>query len=111
MTTRGAVMCCVLLVCLLAEQMEGHFSFFSPKEMREMKALQDKLDRKNMEPLTGDGQLQEVTNKKLREVDGATPEKVVEIGVRLTAKQLDHVGPVLEEIINEMVEQAEEKAK
>ncbi|XP_034143383.1 uncharacterized protein mlnl [Esox lucius] len=110
MTMRGAVMCCVLLVCLVAmfaKQVEGHFSFFSPKEMREMKALQNKLGRKDMEPQTENGQLQDVTIKQLREVDGRIPEKIMEIGVRLTAKQLELVGPVLEEIINEMVEQAE----
>lgn len=36
---RGAVLGCLLLVCavlLLTEQAEGHVTFFSPKEMREM---------------------------------------------------------------------------
>ncbi|KAK6321015.1 hypothetical protein J4Q44_G00079910 [Coregonus suidteri] len=114
MTMHGAVTGCVVLVCLVAmlgERAEGHFSFFSPKEMREMKALQDKLGRKEMKPRSGDGQFQDVTIQQLPEDDGGTPEKTVEISVRLTAKQLEHVAPVLEEIIHEMVEQAEKKAK
>ncbi|KAJ7999687.1 hypothetical protein DPEC_G00196990 [Dallia pectoralis] len=104
MTMRGSVMCCVLLVCLVAmlvKQVEGHVSFFSPKEMREMKDQKNK-GRKDMEPQTLDGQLQDVTIKNLREVASEIPDKIVEI-----AKQLEHVGPVLEEIINEMVEEAE----
>ncbi|XP_035653383.1 motilin-like [Oncorhynchus keta] len=114
MTMRGAVTGCVVLVCLVAmlhERAEGHFSFFSPKEMRELKALQDKLGRKDMEPRSEDGQFQDVTIQQLPEDDGGTPGKTVEISVRLTAKQLEHVAPVLEDIIHEMVEQAEKKAK
>ncbi|XP_071015433.1 motilin-like [Oncorhynchus clarkii lewisi] len=106
---RGAVTGCVVLVCLVAmlhERAEGHFSFFSPKEMREMK---DKLGRKDMEPRSEDGQFQDVTNQQLPEDDGGTHGKTVEISVRLTAKQLEHVAPVLEDIIHEMVEQAEKK--
>ncbi|XP_074527767.1 motilin-like [Halichoeres trimaculatus] len=40
MSMRGAVAGCVVLVCLvalLAERTEGHITFFSPKEMMEMK--------------------------------------------------------------------------
>lgn len=42
MSMRGAVAGCVVLVCLvaqLAERTEGHITFFSPKEMMEMKVI------------------------------------------------------------------------
>ncbi|XP_056128709.1 motilin-like [Lampris incognitus] len=106
MSMRGAVVSCVMLVCLvsmLAERAEGHITFFSPKEMMLMKEREDK---KAMEPRSEDGQFEEATIQQLPEVGSdVNPDKTVEIAVRLSAKQLDHVAPVLEEIIHEIVEE------
>ncbi|XP_068449598.1 motilin-like [Clinocottus analis] len=103
-----AVTGCLVLACmvaLLAERTEGHITFFSPKEMMLMK------ERKDMEPRSEDGQFEEVTVQQLPQVErGGNPEKTVEIAVRLSPKQLDHVTPVLEEIIHE-IEQELQKAK
>ncbi|XP_071775023.1 motilin-like [Centroberyx gerrardi] len=111
MSVRGAAAGCVMLVCLvalLAERTEGHITFFSPKEMMLMK---EREGRKGMEPRSEDGQFEEATIQKLPQVEsGGNPDKTVEIAVRLSAKQLDHVAPVLEEIIHEIVEERE-KAK
>lgn len=107
---RGAVAGCLVLVCLvalLAERTEGHITFFSPKEMMLLK--QEREGRKDMEPRSEDGQFEEVTVQQLPQA-GGNPDKTVEIAVRLSPKQLDHVAPVLEEIIHEMVEQRQ-KAK
>nr|XP_046240372.1 motilin-like [Scatophagus argus] len=105
MSMRGAVAGCVLLACLvalLAESSEGHITFFSPKELRLLK--QEQEGRKDMEPRSDDGQFEEVTVQQLPQ------DKTVEISIRLTPKQLDHVTPVLEEIIHEIVEERQ-KAK
>ncbi|KAM7006178.1 motilin-like [Tautogolabrus adspersus] len=110
MSMRGAVTVCVVLACLvtlLAERTEGHITFFSPKEMMLMK---EREGRKDMEPRSEDGQLEEVTVQQLPQVEhGGNPDKTVEIAVRLSPKQLDHVAPVLEEIIQELAEH--QKAK
>ena len=87
-----------------------------------------------MEPRSEDGQFEEVTVQQLPQVEHGgnsvsahtnTPpspvifkncneqkarllcvqDKTVEIAVRLSPKQLDHVAPVLEEIIHEIVEE------
>ncbi|KAM9859463.1 motilin-like isoform 1-T2 [Aulostomus maculatus] len=111
MSMRGAVAACVVLVCLvalLAERTQGHITFFSPKEMMLMK---EREGRKDMEPRSEDGQFEEVTVQQLPPVDhGGDVDKTVEIAVRLSPKQLDHVAPVLEEIIHDMVED-HQKAK
>ncbi|XP_070758383.1 motilin-like isoform X1 [Enoplosus armatus] len=111
MSMRGAVAGCLVLACLvalLAERTEGHITFFSPKEMMLMK---EREGRKDMEPRSEDGQFEEVTVQQLPQVErGGNPDKTVEIAVRLSPKQLDHVAPVLEEIIHEIVEQRQ-KAK
>ncbi|XP_040015257.1 motilin-like isoform X2 [Xiphias gladius] len=104
MSMRGAVAGCVVLACLvalLAERTEGHITFFSPKEMMLMK---EREGRKDMEPRSEDGQFEEVTIQQSSQVErGGNPDKTVEIAVRLSPKQLDHVAPVLEEIIHEIV--------
>ncbi|XP_070693959.1 motilin-like [Pempheris klunzingeri] len=106
MSMRRAVAGCAVLACLvalLAERTEGHITFFSPKEMMLMK---EREGRKDMEPRSEDGQFEEVTVQQLPQVErGGNPDKTVEIAVRLSPKQLDHVAPVLEEIIHEIVEQ------
>ncbi|XP_041807269.1 motilin-like [Chelmon rostratus] len=111
MSMRGAVAGCMVLVCLvalLAERTEGHITFFSPKEMMLMK---EREGRKDMEPRSEDGQLEEVTVQQLPQAErGGNPDKTVEIAIRLSPKQLDHVVPVLEEIIHEAVEERQ-KAK
>ncbi|XP_035487732.1 motilin-like [Scophthalmus maximus] len=105
MSMRGAVAGCVLLACLaalLTERTEGHITFFSPKEMMLMK---EREGRKDMEPRSEDGQFEEVTVQQLPPVEHGD-DKTVEIAVRLSPKQLDHVAPVLEEIIHEIAEKA-----
>lgn len=106
MSMRGAVAGCLVLACLvalLAERAEGHITFFSPKEMMEMK---ERGVKKDMEPRSEDAQFEQVTVQQLPQVErGGNPDKTVEIAVRLSPKQLDHVAPVLEEIIHEIVEE------
>ncbi|XP_068576205.1 motilin-like [Cebidichthys violaceus] len=111
MSMRRAVTSCLVLACLmvlLAERTEGHITFFSPKEMMLMK---EREGRKDMEPRSEDGQFEEVTVQQLPRLEhGGNPDKTVEIAVRLSPKQLDHVTPVLEEIIHEIEEELQ-KAK
>ncbi|KAK9529353.1 hypothetical protein VZT92_013452 [Zoarces viviparus] len=111
MSMRRAVIGCLVLACLmalLAERTEGHITFFSPKEMMLMK---DREVRKDMAPRSEDRQFEEVTVKQLPQLeDGGNPDKTVGIAVRLSPKQLDHVTPVLEEIIHEIEEELQ-KAK
>ncbi|KAJ8395555.1 hypothetical protein AAFF_G00030360 [Aldrovandia affinis] len=99
------------LVAMLVEQAEGHFTFFSPKEMREMmergRAGKKSVD---LEPRSEEGQFEEVTMPERSEEMGVSQGKSVEIGLRLTAKQLDHVAPALGEILHEMLTETE-KAK
>ncbi|XP_038552266.1 motilin-like isoform X1 [Micropterus salmoides] len=106
MSMRRAVAGCLVLVCLvaqLAERTEGHITFFSPKEMMLMK---EREGRKDVEPRSEDGQFEEVTVQQLLQVErGGNPGKTVEIALRLSPKQLDHVAPVIEEIIHEIVDE------
>ncbi|KAM4740180.1 motilin-like [Anableps anableps] len=107
---RGAVVGGVVLACLLAlvvERTEGHITFFSPKEMMKMK----QNGKKDMETRSEDGQFEEVTVQQapLMEHNG-NPDNTLEVAVRLLPRQVDHVAPVLEEIIHEIVEQSQ-KAK
>ncbi|XP_039653983.1 motilin-like [Perca fluviatilis] len=110
MSMRGAVAGCLVLACLvalLAERTEGHITFFSPKEMMLMK---EREGRKDMEPRSN-GQFEEDAVQQLSRVErGENPDETVEIGVRLSPKQLDHVALVLKEIIHEIVEE-HQKAK
>ncbi|XP_035858203.1 motilin-like [Sander lucioperca] len=110
MSMRGAVAGCLVLACLvmlLAERTEGHITFFSPKEMMLMK---EREGRKDTEPRLN-GQFEEDRVQQLLRVEhGENPDKTVEIGVRLSPKQLDRVAPVLKEIIHEIVEE-HQKAK
>ncbi|XP_061788788.1 motilin-like [Nerophis lumbriciformis] len=127
MSIRGASAACVALLCvvvLMAETTHGHITFFSPKEMMLMK---EREGRKDMEPRSEDGHFEEVTVEQLPPAEHATnlvcahnlvytfvivqpkcvclQDKTVDITVRLSPKQLDHVAPVLEELIHEMVEE------
>ncbi|XP_042357836.1 motilin-like isoform X1 [Plectropomus leopardus] len=130
MSMRGAVAGCLVLACLvalLAERTEGHITFFSPKEMIEMRKhgsatwrsprmrtysyLQGREGRKDMEPRSEDGQFEEVTDQQPPQVElGGNPDKTVEIAVHLSRKQLDDVAPMLKDIIHEAVED-HQKAK
>ncbi|XP_037346471.1 motilin-like [Pungitius pungitius] len=111
MSMRRAVVGCLVLACLvglLAERAEGHITFFSPKELMLMK---EREGRKNMEPRSEDGQFEEVTVQQLPLLEhGGNPDKIVEVAVRLSPKQLDHGSPVLEEIIHDIEEELQ-KAK
>ncbi|CAN9512430.1 unnamed protein product [Ophioblennius macclurei] len=107
MSMRGAVAGCVVLMCLVAllqvQRTEGHITFFSPKEMMLMK---EREGRKDMEPRSEDGQFEEVAVQHHPQAERAgNPDKAVEIALRLTPKQLDHVAPQLEDIIHEIVEE------
>ncbi|XP_034726607.1 uncharacterized protein mlnl [Etheostoma cragini] len=103
---RGAVAGCLVLACLVAllvEKTEGHITFFSPKEMMLFK---EREGRKDMEPKSN-GQYEEETGQQLPRVErGESPDETLEIGVRLSPKQLD----VLKENIHEIVEE-HQKAK
>lgn len=101
-----SVVACVLLLCVQLRSSEGHITFFSPREMMLMKEREGKKD---MEPRSEDGQLQDVNLQQLQETEHST-EKSVELTLRLSPKQLDHVAPVVEELIQEMVEERQ-KAK
>lgn len=73
--------------------------------------MKEREGKKDMEPRSEDGQFEEVTVQQLPQGDsGGNPDKTVEIAVRVSAKQLDHVAPVLAEIIHEIVEERQ-KAK
>ncbi|XP_054473237.1 motilin-like [Anoplopoma fimbria] len=106
MSMHRAMAGCFVMVCLvalLAERTEGHITFFSPKEMMLMK---EREGRKDMEPRSEDGQFEEVTVEQLPRLErGGNPDKTVEIAIRLSPKQLDHVAPMLEEIIHEIEEE------
>ncbi|XP_034440627.1 uncharacterized protein mlnl isoform X2 [Hippoglossus hippoglossus] len=106
MSMRGAVAGCLVLVCLvalLAERTEGHITFFSLKEMKQMR---DREGTKDLGPRSEDSQLEPVTVPELPQVEhDGNPDKTVEFTVRLSPKQLDHVAPVLEEYIEEILEE------
>ncbi|CAL8338012.1 unnamed protein product [Lota lota] len=108
MSMRGAVGGCVLVVCLVAmmvESTEGHITFFSPREMMLMK---ERDGKKVMEPRSEDGHFQEASLPQLPETEsGGNPDRTIEIAVHLSAQQLYHVTPVLEEIIREIAEEQE----
>ncbi|KAM4587201.1 motilin-like isoform 2-T2 [Odontesthes bonariensis] len=94
MSMRRAVAGCTVLVCLVAllvDRTEGHLTFFSPSEMLLMKEQDGKVTTQQLPQVQHDG----------------TPDKTMEIAVRLSPKQLEHVAPVLEEIIHEIVEKRE----
>ncbi|KAM4583172.1 motilin-like isoform 2-T4 [Fundulus diaphanus] len=107
MSMRGAVAGCVVLACLLAlvaERTEGHITFFSPKEMQQMK----QNGKKDMETRSEDGQFEEVTVQQAPLMEhNRNSDNTLEVAVRLLPRQVDHVAPVLEEIIHEIVEQSQ----
>ncbi|KAJ8338734.1 hypothetical protein SKAU_G00355200 [Synaphobranchus kaupii] len=118
-TARRRMMRCTLigalvaafLVAVLVERAESHFTFFSPKEMREMmergRAGKKSVD---LEPRSEEGQFEEVAIPERSEEVGGAQGKAVEIGVRLSAKQLEQVAPAFGEILHEMLTETE-KAK
>ncbi|KAG7494490.1 hypothetical protein JOB18_031680 [Solea senegalensis] len=112
MSMRGAVAGFVVLACLvalLAERTEGHITFISPKDMMMWKQKQE--GRKDMEPRSEDGQFEEVTVQQLPQVEhDGNSDRTVEIAVRLSPKQLDHVAPVLEGLVHQIVGESQ-KAK
>lgn len=97
---RGAVLGCLLLVCavlLLTEQAEGHVTFFSPKEMREMV---EKAKQKGAR--SEDGTPEETSVQPLPQVEEPqVPATEVEISIKLTAEQLEHVT---KEVIKDALE-------
>ncbi|XP_037535120.1 motilin-like [Nematolebias whitei] len=106
MSMRGAVVGCVVLACLavlLVERTEGHITFFSPKEILLMKEREGKKDT---EPRSEDGQFEEVTIQQAprMERDG-NPENPLKLDIRRSTKQLDHMDPLLNQIIHDIVEQ------
>ncbi|XP_061118077.1 motilin-like [Conger conger] len=106
----GALAVTFLVVALL-ERAESHFTFFSPKEMREMmergRAGKKSVD---LEPRSEEGQFEEEAIPERSEGVGGAQGKSVEIGVRLSAKQLERMAPALGEILHEMLTETE-KAK
>ncbi|KAM8868617.1 motilin-like isoform X2 [Synchiropus splendidus] len=98
MSMRGVLAMCVVLTCLVAtmvERTEGHITFFSPKEIMQMQ-LKEREGQKNMEARSEEGPFEEATVQHLPQ------DETVEIAVRLSPQQLDHVAPVLEEIIHQI---------
>ncbi|XP_057702575.1 motilin-like [Corythoichthys intestinalis] len=113
MSMRGAVVGCMVLTCLVAllvERTQGHITFFSPKEMSDMRMLKQREGRKDMAPRSEDGQCEEVAVQQLPQTEhGGKPDKTVDTTAHLSLKQLDQVAPVLEELIHEIVEQQQAK--
>ncbi|XP_041916249.1 motilin-like [Alosa alosa] len=95
---RGAVLGCLLLVCavlLLVEQAEGHITFFSPQQMEEMRL-------KGKGPRSEDKTPEETSVQPLPlEEDPQVHGTEVEISIKLTADQLEHVT---KEIVKDALE-------
>ncbi|XP_056114374.1 motilin-like [Rhinichthys klamathensis goyatoka] len=95
---RGAVTGCLVLlyiVALQADQADGHITFFSPKEMRE---LREKEGRKDADP-----QAEEVL---IDETGGEPVGQPIEIGVKLTAKK-GHIGSAFGKMLQNIVGEPE----
>ncbi|KAM4587200.1 motilin-like isoform 1-T1 [Odontesthes bonariensis] len=127
MSMRRAVAGCTVLVCLVAllvDRTEGHLTFFSPSEMLLMKEQDGKVTTQQLPQVQHDGTPVSThmhhlyslcqPNVHLKNICHScfcfVQDKTMEIAVRLSPKQLEHVAPVLEEIIHEIVEKRE-KAK
>ncbi|RVE72997.1 hypothetical protein OJAV_G00044140 [Oryzias javanicus] len=109
MSIRGAVGVCMVLVCLMAflvERSQGHITFFSPKELLHMR-LQELQEKKDMKPRSEE--FDEVILEQVPQMDANT-DNTLELGVRLSPRQLNYVAPVIKEIIHEIVEERQ-KAK
>ncbi|XP_062409575.1 motilin-like [Sardina pilchardus] len=92
---RGAVLGCLLLVCavvLLVEQAEGHITFFSLKEMENMRkkvrSTEETPEDRSVQPLP-------------LEEEPLAQDSGVEISIKLTADQLEHVT---KEIVKDAME-------
>lgn len=94
----------LLLVCfvvMMGQQAEGHITFFSPGEM---KALKEKEEKKVMETRSEDGQIEKATVQLSQEEGDGISDNAVEISMHLSAKRLDHVAPMLEEVLQGIME-------
>lgn len=95
---RRAVTGCLALVCivaLLAEQAEGHITFFSPKEMR---ALREKEGKKDA--LRAESSL--IDELSVIEDGGETAGQHVEIGLKFTAKK-GHIGSAVGKMLQNIL--------
>ncbi|CAJ1051516.1 motilin-like isoform X2 [Xyrichtys novacula] len=100
MSMRGAVAGCMVLACLvalLAERTEGHITFFSPKELMEMK---EREDRKDMAPRSEDSQPGDVTTPDNPPVENGGDPNTPEVSGMLVSS--DQVITVLGGIIHEL---------
>ncbi|XP_067279529.1 motilin-like [Pseudorasbora parva] len=100
---RGVVIGCLVLVyvvALQADQAEGHISFFSPKEMRE---LREKEGRKDTDPRAEEVWIDEMSPE---EREGESAGQPVEIGLKLTAKK-GHIGSAFGKMLQSIVEEPE----
>ncbi|CAM4666228.1 hypothetical protein PO909_007844 [Leuciscus waleckii] len=95
---RGVFTGCLVLVyivALQADQAYGHITFFSPKEMRE---LREKEGRKDADP-----QAEEVL---IDETGGEPVGQPIEIGLKLTAKK-GQIGSAFGKMLQSIVEEPE----
>ncbi|XP_039543959.1 motilin-like isoform X1 [Pimephales promelas] len=95
---RVAVTGCLVLLYIVAlqgDQADGHITFFSPKEMRE---LREKEGRKDADP-----QAVEVL---IDETGGEPVGQPIEIGVKLTAKK-GHIGSAFGKMLQNIVGEPE----
>ncbi|KAA0719858.1 hypothetical protein E1301_Tti011715 [Triplophysa tibetana] len=92
---------CLVLVCivaLLAEQAEGHITFFSPKEMRQLREKEGKKDAELRAESSLINGLSEV------EDGGETVGQHIEIGLKLTAKK-SHIGFAIGKMLQNILEE------
>ncbi|XP_063067015.1 motilin-like [Engraulis encrasicolus] len=95
---RGVILVCLMVcaVLLLAKQGEGHVTFFSPKQMKtmEMEAKQKELGARSEDGTPEDTSVQPVPQEEM--VPEPQPEPAaqgteVEIAIKLSAEQLEHI--------------------
>ncbi|XP_055036359.2 motilin-like isoform X1 [Misgurnus anguillicaudatus] len=105
-TMRGAVTLCLGLVCiiaLLAEQAEGHITFFSLKEMRE---LREKESKKDADLRAESSLIDEVSPE---DAGGETVVRIhgqnVETGLKLNA-QKSQIGSAFSKMLQIILEEA-----
>ncbi|XP_055036361.2 motilin-like isoform X2 [Misgurnus anguillicaudatus] len=101
-TMRGAVTLCLGLVCiiaLLAEQAEGHITFFSLKEMRE---LREKESKKDADLRAESSLIDEVSPE---DAGGETVGQNVETGLKLNA-QKSQIGSAFSKMLQIILEEA-----
>ncbi|KAL2099581.1 hypothetical protein ACEWY4_003975 [Coilia grayii] len=97
---RGVVLVCLLVcaVLLLAKQGEGHVTFFSPKQMKEMEAL---AKQKELGARSEDGTPEETSDQPVPQEEPLAQGTEVELSIKLSAEQLEHVT---QEIIKDALE-------